>query len=538
MVESGAWAELSDGDEFAGYRIERRLGRGGMGILFLAIEPGLERRVALKLIAPEAAADDVFAQRFAEESKIAASIEHPNVVPIYAAGEVDGIPYIAMRYVAGSDLGVRIAREGRLDPDLAVALIAQIGNGLDAIHAAGLVHRDVKPANVLLSGDEGAEHAYITDFGVARNVATQSGLTQTGRFVGTLDYVAPEQISGGSVDARVDVYALGCLLYKLLTGQVPFPREGEAARLYAHLNDPPPNPSLYVPAVPMALDDVVVRAMSKQPGDRYPSAGDLGRAAEAALSGTAVPIPERTVATGAAATVESQQVTEAPTEQTRPERTEPTRSDVGDIDPPIAGEKSPTANPRRRLFAWAGGAAALVAIVVPIVVLASGGGGGAGTGTAATTTQEETAPKGETSKEEVKKKPKPSTLTAAQLITKGDEICADSQNTYTSYNGEFPNKKYETGVAYSSLLVGISSAAVRRFNALEPPPPLRKKYEAYVSSQEEVAQWDREALEAAEAGDEAAERQAREDNWNTEDERQELAESVGFRECSGSELNE
>ena len=155
MIEPQGRTELSEGDEFAGYRIERRLGRGGMGILYLAVEPGLERRVALKLIAPEAAAEEVFARRFAEESRIAASIEHPNVVPIYAAGEEDGVPFIAMRYVAGSDLGRRIAREGRLAPEQAVALIAQVGNGLDAIHAAGLVHRDVKPANVLLSGEEG-----------------------------------------------------------------------------------------------------------------------------------------------------------------------------------------------------------------------------------------------------------------------------------------------------------------------------------------------------------------------------------------------
>ena len=279
-MESGdRWIDLSAGDEFAGYRIERRLGRGGMGVLYLAIEPGLERRVALKLIAPEAAADEVFARRFAEESKIAASIEHPNVVPIYAAGEEDGTPFIAMRYVSGSDLGRRLAREGRLESALAVALIAQVGNGLDAIHAAGLVHRDVKPANVLLAGGDAGEHAYITDFGVARNVATESGLTQTGRFVGTLDYVAPEQISGGVVDARADTYALGCLLFKLLTGDVPYPRDGDAARLYAHLNDPPPAPSLHATAVPMALDDVAIRAMSKQPEDRYPSAGDLGRSA-------------------------------------------------------------------------------------------------------------------------------------------------------------------------------------------------------------------------------------------------------------------
>src|ERR1044072_9396306 len=210
MASGDRWVDLSAGDEFAGHRIERGLGRGGMGVPYLPMEPGLERRVALKLIAPEGASDEVFARRFAEEARIAASIGHPNVVPIYAAGEEGRMPYIAMRYVSGSDLGKRLGREGRLEPAAAVALIAQVGNGLDAIHAAGLVHRDVKPANVLLAGTGGEDHAYITDFGVARNVATESGLTQTGRFVGTLDYVAPEQISGDPVDARADVYALGC----------------------------------------------------------------------------------------------------------------------------------------------------------------------------------------------------------------------------------------------------------------------------------------------------------------------------------------
>ncbi|HSS34328.1 MAG TPA: serine/threonine-protein kinase [Solirubrobacterales bacterium] len=530
MVESGAWAELSDGDEFAGYRIERRLGRGGMGILFLALEPGLERRVALKLIAPEAAADDVFARRFAEESKIAASIEHPNVVPIYAAGEEGGIPYIAMRYVAGSDLGVRIAREGRLDPELTVALIAQVGNGLDAIHAAGLVHRDVKPANVLISGDAGAEHAYITDFGVARNVATQSGLTQTGRFVGTLDYVAPEQISGGAIDARVDVYALGCLLYKLLTGQVPFPREGEAARLYAHLNDPPPNPSLYVPAVSMALDDVVVRAMSKQPDDRYPSAGDLGRAAQAALRGTGVPIPERTVATGAAATVESQQVREPPTEPTRPE---PTRRDDGDVDPPIGGKKSPT-SARQRLPALAGGAAALVAIVVLIVVLASGGGGG--TGTAATTTQEETAPKEQTTKEEAKK-PKSETdrLSTRELVAGADKSCEEARTTYEGVKAEFGGTKEAEeipNVEFAKELVGISSKQVQDLEALVPPKSKEDEFDAYLSSRRRVAAWDRDALAAAKEGNEGAYRSAYELRTETEPEREQLADEIGFKVCS------
>jgi hypothetical protein len=532
MVESGAWTELSDGDEFAGYRIERRLGRGGMGILYLALEPGLERRVALKLIAPEAAADDVFARRFAEESRIAASIEHPNVVPIYAAGEEDGIPFIAMRFVAGSDLGVRIAREGRLDPELAVALIAQVGNGLDAIHAAGLVHRDVKPANVLLSGEEGAEHAYITDFGVARNVATQSGLTQTGRFVGTLDYVAPEQISGAAIDARVDVYALGCLLYKLLTGQVPFPREGEAARLYAHLNDPPPNPSLYVPAVSMALDDVVVRAMSKQPGDRYPSAGDLGRAAQAALGGTVVAIPERTVATGAAATVESAVIAETPTEAAPP--TEPTRSN-GDVEAPIGAQKSPAASPRR--LALAGGAAALVAVVVLVVVLASGGGGGGGTGTAATTPKEEAAPvKEETGKEEKKKsKPEPERLTTSALIAGADKSCEEAKTTYEGVKSEFGGTKAveeRPNVEFAEKLVGISGKQVADLEELVPPKSKEDEFNAYLSSRRRVAAWDRDALAAAKEGNKGAYKSAYELRTETEPERERLADEIGFEVCS------
>jgi len=502
MVESSRWTELSDGDEFAGYRIERRLGRGGMGILYLALEPGLERRVALKLIAPEAAADEVFARRFAEESRIAASIEHPNVVPIYAAGEEEGVPWIAMRYVPGSDLGRRLAREGRLEPVAAVALIAQVGNGLDAIHAAGLVHRDVKPANVLLSGEPGSEHAYITDFGVARNAATESGLTQTGRFVGTLDYVAPEQISGGPIDARVDVYALGCLLFKLLTGEVPFPREGEAARLYAHLNDPPPAPSLHARAVPKALDEVVTRAMSKDPGDRYPSAGDLARAARAALTGTAVAVPERTVATGAAAT------RELPAETAKKH-------------PQDAFSRSRERSGGDRRLLVAGGALALVAAVALVVLVASGGGAD---GTTAATT----------ARQAKEAEPKPQRLTEVELIAKGDAICADSRASYKRVYD--PVLEEVPDVAYSKKLVANSTEAVRELNELEPPKSLERAYDKYVGSREQVSQWDVDALRAAEAGDEVAYREAREDRNDTEDDRQVLAEEVGFKECSGSDL--
>jgi hypothetical protein len=523
MAEPARGIELSDGDEFAGYRVERRLGRGGMGVLYLAIEPGLERRVALKLIAPEAASDEVFARRFAEESRIAASIEHPNVVPIYAAGEEAGVPYIAMRYVAGADLARRLVREGRLSPQIAVDLIAQIGNGLDAIHAAGLIHRDVKPANVLLSGDDGGDHAYITDFGVARNVATESGLTQTGRFVGTLDYVAPEQISGGTIDARVDVYALGCLLFKLLTGEVPFPKEGDAARLFAHLNDPPPAPSLYVSEVSMALDDVVIRAMSKSPDDRYPSAGDLGRAAQAALRGDRPAAPERTVATGAAATRTIETIsTKAGGMRASIPPTEPTRR-IDDEAPPATTKPGAAASGRR--WVLIGGVAALLVAAVVVVILV-GGSGGSRPNTAATTGPATTESTGQKSKA----KPKPKTLTKSELIHRADAICEASQNSYESV---FSRELEETpDVAYATTLAGISQRGVLRFRKLVPPPDLEGAFEDYVKAQERVMLNDRQALTAAEAGDTGAYLAARERRDAEAAERYDLAREIGLQACS------
>jgi hypothetical protein len=523
MAGAGHGIELSAGDQFAGYRIEQRLGRGGMGVLYLALEPGLERRVALKLIAPEAAADEVFAKRFAEESRIAASIEHPNVVPIYAAGEEDGVPFIAMRYVAGADLAKRLSREGRLEPAAAVELIAQVGNGLDAIHAAGLVHRDVKPANVLLSGGESAGHAYITDFGVARNVSTESGLTQTGRFVGTLDYVAPEQIAGGGVDARADVYALGCLLFKLLTGEVPFPKEGDAARLFAHLNDPPPAPSLYVPEISMALDDVVIRAMSKAPEERYPSAGDLGRAAQAALRGKRTTAPERTVATGAAATRTAEAISG------EPEKTAATGGPTAEIaavaetkrlDPPERGR-------RNRSLAVAGLALAAAAIVVAIVALGGGGEDGGPSSANETKTNTATSPA-------PKKKPAPEPLSKKELIAKTDAICVHSQETFKLTHAEFPNGENEPDLRYSEILRGISAGAVKKFNALDPPATVRKPFNEYVNAQERVKIYDQQALEAAEAGNTVDYLIARERRNDEAEERYELARAVGLQECSAT----
>ena len=196
-------SELAVGEVFAGHRLEAVAGRGGMGVVYRARQLSLERTVALKVIAPALMQDPAIRRRFVRESKIAASLDHPNVVPVHYAGEEDGVAYIAMRYVAGEDLRSLVRREGRLAPERAARIVAQVAAALDAAHAAGLVHRDVKPANVLLTPDD---HAYLTDFGLTKHVLSLADATQPGHWVGTLDFVAPEQIRGERVDARADVY--------------------------------------------------------------------------------------------------------------------------------------------------------------------------------------------------------------------------------------------------------------------------------------------------------------------------------------------
>ena len=291
------------GDQVAGYRIERQLGRGGMGLVYLAEQVRLRRWVALKLIVPELAEDEDFRRRFERESQMAASLDHPNVIPVYEAGDADGALFISMRYVDGHDLRALIRAGGPMDAGRVAGLVGQLGSALDAAHARGLVHRDVKPANMLVTGAPGSEHVYLTDFGLTKHVSSQSGITHTGLWVGTLDYVAPEQISGGPLDARVDVYSLGCVLFEALTGQVPYPRDSDVAKMYAHLNEPPARVSQLAPGAGAAFDPVIDRALAKQPDQRYPSTGDLGRAAQAAAQGQRYTAPERSVAAGSAALV-------------------------------------------------------------------------------------------------------------------------------------------------------------------------------------------------------------------------------------------
>jgi Protein kinase domain/PASTA domain len=349
-------AEVAAGLEFAGYRVERTLGRGGMGVVYLARDLDLDRAVALKVIRSDLADDPTFRARFRSESRTAAAIDHPHVVTVFGAGELDGLLYVAMRYVPGPDLGRIVSRDGPLSPETAAELLGQVAGGLDAVHAAGLVHRDVKPGNVIVARDSAGTAAYLADFGLAKAIASTTGLTATGELIGTVDYIAPEQIEGRRVDARTDVYALGCVLFHAVTGGVPFPQPESSAKMWAHLNESAPAPE----GRAAALDPVIRRAMAKDPADRFPSAGDLGRAAVAAVRHEAVTEPERAVGAGDAAPAETARLD-----------TEPT---------PVRTREVPAAPPRRRrrriLAAGAVGLIAALGAAAAIEVprLSDGGG--------------------------------------------------------------------------------------------------------------------------------------------------------------------
>jgi serine/threonine-protein kinase len=260
------------GRQIAGYRVESEIGRGGMAVVYRAKDLRLGRTVALKVLAPELARNDIFRKRFVHESEVAAAIDHPHIVPIFEAGETDGILYIAMRYVRGRDLRALIDREGPLPLDAAGRIAVQVASALDAAHSHDLVHRDVKPGNILVAEGTDAdhpEHVYLTDFGLTKKSLSLTGFTTVGQFVGTLDYVAPEQISGRPVDGRCDVYSLGCVVFELLTAAPPFRREDDLALLWAHLYAEPPQVTPLRPELPAAVDEVMARALAKSPEERH-----------------------------------------------------------------------------------------------------------------------------------------------------------------------------------------------------------------------------------------------------------------------------
>jgi serine/threonine-protein kinase len=264
-----------------------------MGVVYLARSVHGERLAAIKLVAADFARDHEFRERFARESRMARAVDHPNIVRVREAGEVDGLLYILMQYIEGRDLRAVIEERGRLAPGRSVEILGEVASALDAAHAQGLLHRDVKPANILIASVDG--QAYLADFGLAIQAGALTHMTRSGQWVGTVDYLAPERIEGKPEDARTDVYSLGCVLYQALTGALPFPKNSDIAKMYAHVNDPPPAPRALAAELPAAFDQVILRALAKDPAARYASAGELAaRAAEAAQGAE----PDELAATG------------------------------------------------------------------------------------------------------------------------------------------------------------------------------------------------------------------------------------------------
>jgi serine/threonine protein kinase len=274
------------GDSIAGYTIERLLGRGGMGAVFLATHRRLGRLAALKVLAPEYAGDDVFRERFIRESQLAASLEHPDIVPIYDADEDGGTLFMAMRFVEGPDLRHVLRRQRRLTTQGTAHIVESVASALDAAHAAGLVHRDVKPANILIQEPGG--QIFLSDFGIAQR-RVSDGLTKAGTFVGSVEYCSPEQIQGEPLDGRADVYSLGCVAFHCLVGQPPFRKETEVAVIQAHLVEQALAVSTAMPGMPFTLDGVLETALAKKPDARYASAGSLAAALRVAISGRVAP---------------------------------------------------------------------------------------------------------------------------------------------------------------------------------------------------------------------------------------------------------
>jgi serine/threonine protein kinase len=354
------------GSTIAGYRLEALLGRGGMSVVYLAEHLRLGRKVALKLLAPALSQDADFRERFERESRRAAEIDHPNIIPVFDAGEADGALFIAMRYVKGSDLKSMLEREGALGVGRTLYLLEQAGAALDAAHVRDLVHRDVKPANILV--EQPSEHVFLSDFGIVKQTTASRGLTRTGIFVGTVDYAAPEQIEGQGVDARTDVYALGCVLYECLTGRIPFAREGEVAVMHAHLTEAPPQVTAVRSDLPTGLNSVIARAMAKNRDERFQSCGELiGAARAAALQRPTGPTAQVSDAAGLAAGAPATALADAASPQSEAwsePGVPPTGPPTGPPAPPPAAPK-----PARRLPSWVALVAAVVAAAVAGIVV-------------------------------------------------------------------------------------------------------------------------------------------------------------------------
>ncbi len=461
-------AGLENGSLLGGYRIESFVARGGMGVVYKATQLALERIVALKVVAPELADDQGFRERFKREALLAASLDHPNILPVYEAGEVDGHLFLAMRYVVGTDMDSLIRRERVVTPERAVAIVAQVAGALDAAHSRGLVHRDVKPANILIAEEYGEERAYLTDFGLTKNLATDAQLTKTGQLVGTLDYVAPEQVQGRSVDGRADTYALACVLYRAVTGQVPFDRPNDAGKMWAHLNDPPPSAAKASPAVPADLDSVIRRGMAKRPEDRYASSRGFAEAARAAI-GTPSPALGR-----------------APSDATQPD---PTVVDPLAPAQPVPGgaeaKRSRLRPPGGRGGVYGAGVVLVLLVGAIIAIVAGGGSGQPSSARGASSSTPSTAVTTTATQ------PTTSTSTAdAQAAAYHAQVIHITPRLNRIFN-HLPNGHdflrpvfSRTALADAARVRGIADS----LNALSPPPRLLTDHEALVAHLGEMEQ--------------------------------------------------
>jgi serine/threonine protein kinase len=378
MLQTRAVGDARIGTAVADYRIESFLGRGGQGMVYLAEHVHLGRKAALKLLPPDLTADREFRERFIREARLAASLDHPNILPVYDAGEENGELFLAQKLVQGMDLGAYIDRQGHVSPQRAAELLEPVARALDAAHRRGLVHRDVKPGNVLIQvpTDDEPERVYLSDFGLTKDLVSEQDVTGSGRltkagyFVGTPFYSAPEQIQSESLDGRTDEYSLACVLYQCLTGEVPFPRPSETAALVAHVVDPPPSPSDHVASLPRELDAVIAKGMAKKKDDRYGTCVELVRAARQA-GGAAVSAPARPDFSAAVPTVPPPPVPTGPADW-------PATGPSSDPSIPPPGRPPPRRH-RGRLYALIGGGLAAAALVV-ILVLVLGRGDGPGPG--------------------------------------------------------------------------------------------------------------------------------------------------------------
>jgi len=359
-----ASGELAIGSQVSGYQIVEQIGRGGMAVVYRALDTRLDRSVALKILAPELARDAPFRQRFLREMRAAAAVDHPHIVPVFDAGEADGSLYIAMRYVSGQDMRTLLDRERTLPAIRTAHIVTQVASALDEAHSHGLVHRDVKPGNMLLgrvAGSGQPDHVYLSDFGLSKQSLSQVSITSTGQFLGTLDYMAPEQIESGPVDGRADQYSLACTAYEMLAGEPPFRREQGLAVMWAQLSTPAPALTARRPDLPPAVDEVMARALAKSQDDRYRTCGDFAESLRAACrirpnEMGPVPPADPAAAPGAPPTEMAQirPPTPWPSEETAP--ADPPRASGPQLRPPSTW---PTALPPATPGRYPGGRPAL-----------------------------------------------------------------------------------------------------------------------------------------------------------------------------------